>query len=100
MAIDRTQGVSPLSPIQQRDPSETSVQNARKEDTVSSTKTSGTAVTLSEAQTSLTQSSAQDLNTARVDELKQAIRDGKLTMDTGKIADALLQDTQDYLKDF
>lgn len=100
MAIDRTQGVSPLSPIQQRDPSETSVQNARKEDTVSSTKTSGTAVTLSEAQTSLTQSSAQDINTDRVDELKQAIRDGKLTMDTGKIADALLQDTQDYLKDF
>ena len=100
MAIDRTQGVSPLSPIQQRDPSEASVQNARKEDTVSSTKTSGTAVTLSEAQTSLTQSSAQDINTARVDELKQAIRDGKLTMDTGKIADALLQDTQDYLKDF
>jgi len=100
MAIDRTQGVSPLSPIQQRDPSETSVQNARKEDTVSSTKTSGTAVTLSEAQTSLTQSSAQDINTARVDELRQAIRDGKLTMDTGKIADALLQDTQDYLKDF
>lgn len=100
MAIDRTQGVTPLSPIQQRDPSETSVQNARKEDTVSSTKTSGTAVTLSEAQTSLTQSSAQDINTARVDELKQAIRDGKLTMDTGKIADALLQDTQDYLKDF
>ena len=100
MAIERTQGVSPLSPIQQRDPSETSVQNARKEDTVSSTKTSGTAVTLSEAQTSLTQSSAQDINTARVDELKQAIRDGKLTMDTGKIADALLQDTQDYLKDF
>ena len=98
MAIDRTQGVSPLSPIQQRDPSETSVQNARKEDTVSSTKTSGTAVTLSEAQTSLTQSSAQDINTARVEELKQAIRDGKLTMDTGKIADALLQDTQDYLK--
>ena len=100
MAIDRTQGVSPLSPIQQRDPSENAVQNTRKEETVSGTKTSGTAVTLSEAQTSLTQSSAQDLNSARVDELKQAIRDGKLTMDTGKIADALLQDTQDYLKDF
>ena len=100
MAIDRTQGVSPLSPIQQRDPSEASVQTARKEGTVSDTKTSGTAVTLSEAQTSLTQSSAQDINSARVDELKQAIRDGKLTMDTGKIADALLQDTQDYLKDF
>jgi len=28
------------------------------------------------------------------------IRDGKLPMDTGKIVDALLQDTQDYLKDF
>lgn len=99
MAIDRTQGVSPLSPIQQRDPSESSVQNTRKEEPVSGAKTSGTAVTLSEAQASLTKSSAQDINTARVDELKQAIREGKLTMDTGKIADALLQDTQDYLRD-
>ncbi|PKE28933.1 anti-sigma-28 factor FlgM [Rahnella sp. AA] len=99
MAIDRTQGVSPLTSIQQRDPSEASVQNARKEGTVSGTTTSSaTAVTLSSAQTSLTQSSAQDINTARVDQLKQAIRDGKLTMDTGKIADALLQNTQDYLK--
>lgn len=97
MAIDRTQGVSPLTSIQQREPSEASVQNTRKEGTVSGT-TSGTAVTLSSAQASLTQSSAQDINTARVEELKQAIRDGKLTMDTGKIADALLQDTQDYLK--
>ncbi|ADW73459.1 MULTISPECIES: flagellar biosynthesis anti-sigma factor FlgM [Rahnella] len=98
MAIDRTQGVSPLTSIQQREPSEASVQNTRKEGTVSGTTTSGTAVTLSSAQASLTQSSAQDINTARVEELKQAIRDGKLTMDTGKIADALLQDTQDYLK--
>jgi negative regulator of flagellin synthesis FlgM len=35
---------------------------------------------------------------ARVEELKTAIRNGELKMDTGKIADALIQDTQDYLQ--
>lgn len=98
MSIERTQASQPVSPIQQRDPSETNAQVTRKEST-NSAPVSGTAVTLSEAQAVLTKSSSQDINTARVEQLKQAIRDGKLTMDTGKIADALLQDTQAYLND-
>lgn len=97
MSIERTQASQPVNPIQQRDPSDVAAQAAKKESHVTAP-TSGTAVTLSDAQAALTQSSSQDINTARVEELKQAIRDGKLTMDTGKIADALLQDTQDYLK--
>ncbi|GBU13316.1 anti-sigma factor for FliA [Enterobacterales bacterium] len=97
MSIERTQASQPVSPIQQRDPSDVAAQAAKKENNVAAP-ASGTAVTLSDAQATLTQSSSQDINTARVEELKQAIRDGKLTIDTGKIADALLQDTQDYLK--
>ncbi|WP_459175806.1 flagellar biosynthesis anti-sigma factor FlgM [Ewingella americana] len=97
MSIERTQASQSVSPIQQRDPSDVAAQAAKKESNVAAP-VSGTAVTLSDAQATLTQSSSQDINTARVEQLKQAIRDGKLTMDTGKIADALLQDTQAYLK--
>ncbi|TPG64804.1 flagellar biosynthesis anti-sigma factor FlgM [Ewingella americana] len=97
MSIERTQASQSVSPIQQRDPSDVAAQATKKESNVAAP-VSGTAVTLSDAQATLTQSSSQDINTARVEQLKQAIRDGKLTMDTGKIADALLQDTQAYLK--
>lgn len=45
------------------------------------------------------QPNSRDINTTRVEALKQAIRSGELKMDTGKIADALLQDTFAYLKD-
>jgi len=34
----------------------------------------------------------------RVESLKTAIRNGELKMDTGKIADALIQDAQSYLQ--
>ena len=100
MSIDRTQALSGVTSIQQRDTSEPAVQSARKETAVSATPASGTAVTLSNAQATLTQSSTGDINTQRVGDIKQAIRDGKLTMNTGKIADALIADTQDYLKGF
>ncbi|WP_258239634.1 flagellar biosynthesis anti-sigma factor FlgM [Pseudidiomarina homiensis] len=38
------------------------------------------------------QDSSMDIDQARVDELRQAIRDGQLTMRTDQIADALLQE--------
>ncbi|MGC6387295.1 flagellar biosynthesis anti-sigma factor FlgM [Ewingella sp. S1.OA.A_B6] len=97
MSIERTQASQSVSPIKQRDPSDVAAPATKKESNAAAP-VSGTAVTLSDAQAILTKSTSQDINTARVEELKQAIRDGKLTMDTGKIADALLQDTQDYLK--
>ncbi|ENP0427951.1 anti-sigma-28 factor FlgM, partial [Edwardsiella ictaluri] len=59
----------------------------------------GTQVKLSDAQARLMQPNSRDINTTRVEALKQAIRSGELKMDTGKIADALLQDTFAYLKD-
>ena len=45
----------------------------------------------------LPQDATQDINTARVEELREAIRDGKLNMNTDNIADALLKSLTDGL---
>ena len=54
-------------------------------------------VKLSDAQARLMQPGTQDIDMNRVETLKQAIRDGSLQIDAGKIADALIKDTQDFL---
>jgi len=61
---------------------------------VAETAVSGTQVKLSEAQARLMQPGTQDIDMGRVEAIKQAIRNGELKMDAGKIADALLQDAQ------
>lgn len=38
-----------------------------------------------------------DIDTARVNEIRQAISDGRLELDTGKIADGLVQSVRDML---
>lgn len=45
----------------------------------------------------LPQDATQDINMARVEELREAIRDGKLNMNTDNIADALLKSLTDGL---
>lgn len=42
---------------------------------------------------------SQDVNSARVDELKEAIRDGRLQIDPERIADKLIASAQDLLQD-
>ncbi|WP_034946340.1 flagellar biosynthesis anti-sigma factor FlgM [Erwinia oleae] len=96
MSIDRTQPTKPASTVQQREVNETAAPKVRQ---VEQKRTeSGTQVVLSGAQAQLTKSSAQDINTARVEQLKTAIRNGELKMDTGKIADALIQQAKDSLE--
>jgi negative regulator of flagellin synthesis FlgM len=97
MSIDRTQASNPIGQIQQRDVTDTSSSTVRSKSDASTTPVAGTSVTLSNTQAVLNQSSSQDINTARVQQIKQAIREGKLTADTGKIADALIQSSQDDL---
>ncbi|WP_338562848.1 flagellar biosynthesis anti-sigma factor FlgM [Erwinia sp. E_sp_B04_7] len=96
MSIDRTQPTNPASTVQTRDASETAAPKVRQAET--KTTEAGTQVVLSGAQSQLTKSSAQDINAARVEELKTAIRNGELKMDTGKIADALIQQAKDSLE--
>jgi negative regulator of flagellin synthesis FlgM len=56
-------------------------------------------VTLSDAQAKLMQPGSSDINMERVEAIKTAIKNGELKMDTGKIADALIQDAKSYLKE-
>lgn len=95
MSIDRTSPLKPVNAVQPREPNEAQAQKARLE---KSSTANSTSVTLSEAQSSLMQSRTSDVNTQRVEELKTAIRNGELKMDTGKIADALIADTQSWLQ--
>ncbi len=45
----------------------------------------------------LPQDASQDIDMARVEELRQAIRDGRLSMNTENIADSLLRSMNDGL---
>lgn len=100
MSIDRTQPLSPVSTVQSRDTNDNNgkVRQNVTASTNASTSESGAEVTLSTAQAQLMQPGSKDINTARVEQLKTAIRNGELKMDTGKIADALIADTKAYLE--
>jgi negative regulator of flagellin synthesis FlgM len=96
MSIDRTHSLSGVSPIQPREASE--IQQQKRKEAASQPAVDGAQVKLSDAQSRLMQPNGQDINVERVEALKLAIRNGELSIDTGKIADALLQDTHDLLK--
>lgn len=95
MSIERTQPLKPVSQVQSRDASEAAKQ--KRVQTPAQGEVAGTQVKLSDAQARLMQPGTQDIDMNRVETLKQAIRDGSLQMDAGKIADALIKDTQDFL---
>ena len=96
MSIDRTHSLSGVSPIQPREASE--IQQQKRKEAASQPAVDGAQVKLSDAQSRLMQPNGKYINVERVEALKLAIRNGELSMDTGKIADALLQDTHDLLK--
>ncbi len=99
MSIDRTQPTNPVSTVQTRDNNDNSSKvRQTPASATSTTSESGAEVKLSAAQAQLMQPSSKDINTARVEQLKTAIRNGELKMDTGKIADALIADTKAYLE--
>lgn len=95
MSIDRTSPLKAVTAVQPREPNEAQAQKARAE---KSTTANSASVTLSAAQSSLMQPRSSDINMERVEALKTAIRNGELKMDTGKIADALIADTQSWLQ--
>lgn len=94
MSIDRTSPLKPVSTVQTRETSDTQTQKVRLE---KSTTANSASVTLSDAQSKLMQPGSSDVNMERVEQLKTAIRNGELKMDTGKIADALINEVQSYL---
>lgn len=97
MSIDRTSPLKPVSTVQPRETTDAPVTNTRAAKTTASASTS-TSVTLSDAQAKLMQPGSSDINLERVEALKLAIRNGELKMDTGKIADALINEAQQDLQ--
>ena len=98
MSIDRTQPLKPASTVQSRDTSEPASTKVRQSTTPAASTPAAAQVSLSSAQSQLMQPGSQDINVQRVEQLKNAIRNGELKMDTGKIADALIADTKAYLE--
>lgn len=94
MSIDRTSPLKPVSTVQPRETSDTQATKVRLEKSKTANSTS---VTLSDVQSKLMQPGSSDVNMERVEQLKTAIRNGELKMDTGKIADALINEVQSYL---
>lgn len=93
MSIDRTQRLQPVPAVQPRETTAESALPARKNVQLEPA-VSGTQVKLSDAQARLMQPGPQDIDMNRVETIKQALHNGELNMDAGKIADALLQDMQ------
>jgi negative regulator of flagellin synthesis FlgM len=58
----------------------------------------GTAVNLSALSSDLRASNASDIDTAKVESIKAAIRDGSLKIDTSKIADGILGTARELLQ--
>ncbi|TKI08300.1 flagellar biosynthesis anti-sigma factor FlgM [Martelella alba] len=95
MSIDSTRPITPLTPIQG---SEIGTVQPQKNKSGDSGAIGGqTQVNLSDAQARLHQASSEDIDSAKVESLKAAIRNGDLKVDTGKIADALIAQTQSML---
>lgn len=90
MNIDRTSPLKPVSAVQPRENNDARTQKTMRRE--KAPVTDSASVTISNTQATLTQASAGDINTERVEALKMAIRNGELEMDTARIADALIRE--------
>lgn len=97
MSIDRTQPLKPTSSLQPRDSHDTATVRSRQVE--NRTATADARVVLGSALSPLTTPGAQDINRARVEQLKTAIRNGELKTDSGRIADVLIQASRSSLQD-
>ena len=64
----------------------------------SATPAQNSTVSLSPLSSDLRASNGSDIDTAKVESIKAALRDGSLTMDSSKIADGMLSTARDLLQ--
>ncbi|MBQ0529904.1 flagellar biosynthesis anti-sigma factor FlgM [Providencia rettgeri] len=96
MAIEQTSAISALTQVTNRDPQDATVPMRDKKVSADEiVKESSFAP--SELQKKLLQPQASDINSAKVEQIKQAIKDGTLTMDAEKIADGILRDAHECM---
>lgn len=96
MAIEQTSAISALAQVTNRDPQDAAAPMRDKKVSADEiVKESSFAP--SELQKKLLQPQASDINSAKVEQIKQAIKDGTLTMDAEKIADGILRDAHECM---
>ncbi|MDD9341380.1 flagellar biosynthesis anti-sigma factor FlgM [Providencia heimbachae] len=96
MAIEQTSAISALTQVTNRDPQDaTAPMRDKKVSANEAIKESAFAP--SELQKKLLQPQATDIDSAKVEKIKQAIKDGTLKMDAEKIADGILRDAHECM---
>ncbi|RKR06078.1 FlgM family anti-sigma-28 factor [Kushneria sinocarnis] len=89
MKIDSSTNITHLQPGATRDAQRTGgPQNATRADAVSSSWTPSSA-----------SDASRDIDTAKVDEIRQAIRDGSFEIRSDRIADGLIQSARELVDD-
>ncbi|WP_110709100.1 flagellar biosynthesis anti-sigma factor FlgM [Salinicola sp. CR57] len=88
MKIDQTQ------PLTRPTQNEAAEQRKSVESLGNAKTAAGSTTTLSQISTA---DDSGDIDTARVNDIRQAISEGRLELDTGKIADGLIQSVRDML---
>lgn len=96
MSIESSRPVQSLAPLQNIDDNTVQAQKSKTTASADNQENKST-VSLSDTLDQLQKQDAQDIDVAKVERIKDAIRDGSLTMDSGKIADALISQAQSML---
>lgn len=98
MSIESSRPVQSLAPLQNIDGNTVQAQKNKTAASAGNQDNQST-VSLSDTLDHLQKQDSQDIDVAKVERIKDAIRDGSLTMDSGKIADALINQAQSMLDD-
>ncbi|ELX8378936.1 flagellar biosynthesis anti-sigma factor FlgM [Providencia vermicola] len=96
MAIEQTSAISALTQVTNRDPQDPAAQLREKKVSEAESVKEST-FSPSELKKKLLQPQASDINSEKVERIKQAIKEGTLQMDAGKIADGILRDAHECM---
>lgn len=91
MSIEATKSVTTIAGLLNRDVINEQQKSPRSSQQTENSLTSSANVTLSKNTLSLLQSTHNDIDMEKVDNIKQAITEGKLVINTTKIADELIK---------
>lgn len=96
MAIEQTPAISALTQVTNREHQD-GVAPVRDKKVSANEVVKESTFVPSELQKKLLQPHASDIDSVKVEKIKQAIKDGTLKMDAGKIADGILRDAHECM---
>lgn len=96
MSIEQTPAISALTQVTKREPQDIAP-TLRDKKIAEAPITKESSFSLSEVQKKLLQPQPTDINSAKVERIKQAIKNDTLQMDAGKVADGILRDAHECM---